>query len=180
LLGDDAVQNQRQTGRNDDADRSRRADDTKCERQRIAALEHRGDQDRSHGHRRRHARTANGRKQRAGDDRDEAERSGQSAEPGRGEIDERMGNAAETHEGCGHHEERQRHQGRRVQLVDDELGCSHQRLAGQHEHGAGAQPEHQEHRHSRRKEAGKERQEARHLRLNRCRAGRGRRDSEGG
>ena len=130
LLGDNSVQDQRQARRNDDADRSRRPDDSQGERPWIASLEHRRDQDRPHRQRGRDARTADRRKQRAGDDGDESKRSRKSAEPGRGQIDQRVGDAAEPHECRRHHEQRQRHQGRRVELIDDELGGADQRLTG--------------------------------------------------
>ena len=100
------------------------------ERARIAALDHRRDQDRPHRQRGRDARAADRREQRAGDHGDQTERARKPAEPGGGQIDQRLGDAAEAHEGRRHHEQRQRHQGRRVELVDDELRGADQRLAG--------------------------------------------------
>jgi hypothetical protein len=89
------------------------------------------------------------REQRARHHGDEAERTPDAAEPGGRDIDQRLGDAAGAHEGRRHHEQRQRHKGRRVELVDHHLRRADQRLAGVDVQNAGAHPEHQEDRHSR-------------------------------
>jgi hypothetical protein len=144
----------------------RGAHDAECEGTRIAALDHRRNEDRAHRQGRGDARAADRREQRAGDDGHEAERAAYAAEPSRRQIDERLGDATEPHEGGGHDEKRQGHQGRRVELVDDELRHADQGLIGEIVERRRANPEDEKDRRSGHEQAEKqsEEQEAPHER----------------
>ncbi len=148
LLGDDAVEHQRQTGRDNDADGTGCADHPHGERTRIIPLQHHRDQQRSHRERRRHARAADSGEQCAGNDGHQPKRAAQAAEPGARQIDQRIGHPAPAHERRRHDKERQRHQRRRIELVDDLLRHPDQRHPGHSEQDRGAQTQHHENRHA--------------------------------
>lgn len=111
LLGDDAIEDQRQRGRDNDADRARGAEDAEREPARIAAGEHRRQQDRPHCQRGRNRGAGDRREERARDHSNETERTLDAAEPGGGEVDQRLRHPAPAHKSRRHDEQRQRHQG---------------------------------------------------------------------
>jgi hypothetical protein len=82
--------------------------------------------------------------------------------PGGCELHQRLRDAAKAHEGRHHHEQRQRHEGRRVELIDDELGGADEGLTGREKHRAGAESKHQEYRHAGRRQRDEEREKAGH------------------
>jgi len=157
LLGDDAVENERERWRHDDADRARGADHPEREGPRIAARQHRRQQNGAHGERGRDTGATDRGKQGASDHGDEAERAAHAAEPGGGEIDQRLRHPTAPHESRRHDKKRQRHQRRRVELIDDDLSDADQRLSRRPVERRSGDAEHEEDRHAEREQAEKQR-----------------------
>jgi hypothetical protein len=65
----------------------------------------------------------------ATDEPDIAANSVQATTVTSGDVNQRLGNAAVAHEGGRHNEQRQRHQCRRIQMIDDDLRDTDQRFA---------------------------------------------------
>ena len=99
--------------------------------------------------RRCHRRAGDRREQRAGDDRDQPQRTPDAAEPGGGKIDQRFRHAAMAHEGVA----AMTNNGSDIRVgelsvIDDDLRHADQRFAGGEVEHRCAKPQHEEDRHS--------------------------------
>ncbi len=126
---DHRIDDHRQAGRNEDAERACGAHRAQREAVVIVARDHGRDEHRADGDGGGDRRAADGREDRAGDDADKREAAARSADPGLRDVDQRPRDPALLHEGGGHDEHRHRQQRFRVEVVDEELRQRDQRGA---------------------------------------------------
>ena len=103
-VGDDPVENERDARRNQHRERSRDRDDAARELRVVAGLEHRRHRRRRQRRRRRRARTGDRAEAGAGERGRHAEAARNASDPGRGGLEQVVGDAAQDHE-LGHQDE---------------------------------------------------------------------------